>query len=86
PHLFRPNSARPKVPYLCIPAHVSENRKFFLSQRFEPEVICGNANFQTSDEDGFQFGLISSSMFITWQRTVGGRLESRLRFANTLTW
>lgn len=86
PHLFRPNSARPKVPYLCIPAHVSENRKFFLSQRFEPEVICGNANFQTSDEDGLQFGLISSSMFITWQRTVGGRLKSDLRFANTLTW
>ncbi|MHA2788331.1 type IIL restriction-modification enzyme MmeI [Corynebacterium sp. S7] len=32
------------------------------------------------------FGLISSSMFITWQRTVGGRLKSDLNFANTLTW
>src|SRR5699024_3706091 len=32
------------------------------------------------------FGLISSSMFITWQKAVGGRLESRLNFANTLTW
>src|SRR5699024_9269719 len=30
--------------------------------------------------------LISSSMFITWQKMIGGRLESRLRFANTLTW
>lgn len=25
-------------------------------------------------------------MFITWQKTIGGRLESRIRFANTLTW
>ena len=25
-------------------------------------------------------------MFITWQRTVGGRIKSDLRFANTLTW
>ena len=25
-------------------------------------------------------------MFITWQRAVGGRLKSDLRFANTLTW
>ena len=25
-------------------------------------------------------------MFITWQRAVGGRLESRLRFSNTLVW
>jgi hypothetical protein len=32
------------------------------------------------------FAVISSSMFITWQRTVGGRLESRLRFNKLLTW
>ena len=25
-------------------------------------------------------------MFITWQRAVGGRIKSDLRFANTLTW
>lgn len=25
-------------------------------------------------------------MFITWQRTIGGRLKSDLNFANTLTW
>ena len=25
-------------------------------------------------------------MFITWQRAIGGALESRLRFSNTLVW
>ena len=25
-------------------------------------------------------------MFMTWQRLVGGRLESRLRFSNTVVW
>ena len=25
-------------------------------------------------------------MFITWQKSIGGRLKSDLRFANTLTW
>ena len=25
-------------------------------------------------------------MFITWQKTIGGRLKSDLNFANTLTW
>jgi len=25
-------------------------------------------------------------MFITWQKTVGGRLKSDIRFASTLTW
>lgn len=34
----------------------------------------------------YLFGIISSSMFITWQKAVGGRLESRLRFSNTVVW
>lgn len=86
PHLFRPNKNRPKDDYLCIPAHVTETRKYFTASVFNPKTISGNANFQVADPDGLQFGLISSSMFITWQRTVGGRMKSDLRFANTLTW
>lgn len=86
PHLFRPNKSRPIVSYLCIPRHVTETRRYFTVQRFEPEVIAGDANFTMVDEDGLQFSIISSSMFIAWQRMVGGALESRLRFAKTLTW
>lgn len=86
PHLFRPNAGRPQVPFLCIPSVVSETRLYFTAQRLPAETIASNLVFQTPDEDGLQFSLISSSMFITWQKTVGGRLESRLRFANTLTW
>ncbi|MGU3436706.1 DNA methyltransferase [Actinomycetes bacterium M1A6_2h] len=77
---------QPEVAYLAIPAHVGESRSYFLSQRFEPDVICGNANFFAPDPDGLLFGLISSSMFMAWQRTVGGKLESRLRFSNTVVW
>ena len=85
PHLFTEIRST-AVPFLAIPAHVSENRPYFLAQRFLPEVISGNANFQVADEDGLLFALISSSMFIAWQQAIGGRLESRLRFSNTLTW
>jgi hypothetical protein len=77
---------QPHSDYVCIPRHVSETRKYFTVAHFSPEVISGDANFVASDPDGFLFGLISSSMFITWQRTVGGRIKSDLRFANTLTW
>lgn len=51
-----------------------------------PDVIASNANFVLPDPEGLHFGLISSSMFITWQKTIGGRLKSDLRFASTLTW
>lgn len=85
PYLFAERRAESK-PYLCIPSVVSETRRYFTAARYDSGVISSNSVFQTSDEDGLQFALISSSMFITWQKMVGGRLESRLRFANTLTW
>lgn len=77
---------QPTSDYVCIPRHVSENRRFFTVSHFSSDIISGDANFVASDPDGFLFGLISSSMFIAWQRTVGGRIKSDLRFANTLTW
>lgn len=85
PHLFR-QRAKQDVDFLCIPRHVSETRRYFTVDRFDPEVIAGDANFTLPDPDGEQFALMSSSMFITWQKAVGGRLESRLRFGSTLTW
>ena len=86
PHLFRPNKNRPLVPYVGIPRVVSETRRFYTASHFSPEVIAADSVFTVVDPEGLIFGLVSSSMFITWQKTVGGRLESRLRFASTLTW
>lgn len=85
PHLFR-QRAKQDLPYVCIPRHVSENRRYFPVAKFGPEVIAGDANFTLKDPDNLQFALISSSMFITWQRTIGGRIKSDLRFGSTLTW
>lgn len=85
PHLFGQRS-QPKTDYLCLPSVVSENRPYFTTQRYPASVIASNLVFHADDPDGVLFALASSSMFITWQKTIGGRLESRIRFANTLTW
>ncbi len=85
PALFGQRS-QPDTEYVCIPSVVSENRRYFTVARFGPEIIASNANFKIPDPDGVQFAILSSSMFITWQKTVGGRLESRLRFSNTIVW
>lgn len=84
-HLFR-QLAKQDEPYVCIPRHVSETRRYFTVKRFDPEVIAGDANFTINDPDGLQFAALSSSMFLAWQKAIGGRLESRLRFGSTLTW
>lgn len=86
PHLMRPNKARPLEAYVCIPRVVSANRPIFTVKRFSADTIASDATFTALDPDGFLFGLISSSMFIIWQRTVGGQLKSDLRFSNTVVW
>lgn len=85
PHLFGQRSQIDE-PRVCIPKVVSENRRYFTVARIEPEVVPGDKVYFVLDQDGLQFALLSSLMFITWQKTVGGRLKSDVSFANTLTW
>ncbi|WIE66203.1 class I SAM-dependent DNA methyltransferase [Curtobacterium sp. MCLR17_036] len=85
PYLFV-QRAQPRAAYICIPAHFTESRAFATVAFFEPDVIASNANFTAVDPDGLLFGVISSSMYMAWQRTVGGRIKSDLRFGNTITW
>lgn len=85
PHLFRQRAKR-STTYLCIPRVVSESRRYFVTSRLDSEVITSDSAFTAEDPDGFQFAIISSSMFLTWQKTVGGRLKSDLRFGSTLSW
>lgn len=85
PHLFG-EMRQPVEAYVCIPSVVSANRPFFTVKHFSPETITSNLAFTAIDPDGFLFALLSSSMLITWQRTVGGQLKSDLRFSNTVVW
>lgn len=85
PTLFRQLS-QPTTRYLGIPIHVSESREYFPSGYYAPNVIASNANFIAPDPDGVAFAVISSSMFISWQRVVGGRIKSDLRFNKLLSW
>ena len=86
PYLMRPNKSRPLTSYVAIPRVVSETRLFYTAAHLSEEVIAGDQLYTALDPDGFLFGIISSSMFITWQRTVGGRMKSDLRFSNKIVW
>ena len=84
-HIFQENH-QPSEPYVAIPRVVSETRLFYTAAHLSEEVIAGDQLYTALDPDGFLFGIISSSMFITWQRTVGGHMKSDLRFANKIVW
>lgn len=85
PHLFG-QIAQPSTSYLAIPRHVSELRRYFTVARYGADVICGDANFLIPDPDGFALAILSSSMFMAWQKAIGGRIKSDLRFSKTFTY
>lgn len=84
-HLFR-QITQPAGDYICIPIHVSEGRGYFPVKQLHEDVVASNATFIADDPDGLLFAVISSSWYLAWQNTVGGRLESRLRFNKLLAW
>lgn len=84
-HLFQENH-QPSEPYVAIPRVVSETRLFYTAAHLSEDVIAGDQLYTALDPDSFLFAIISSSMLMTWQMTIGGRLESRLRFANKVVW
>jgi len=86
PHLFGQRPGLHSEPYVVIPRVSSDRRPYFAAMHVSPDVIASDATFTAADPDGFLFGIISSAMFIAWQRAVGGRLKSDLRFSNTIVW
>lgn len=86
PYLMRPNKSRPLAPYVGIPSVVSESRRFYTVAHLSEHVIAGNQLYTALDPDSFLFAIISSSMFVTWQRAVGGHMKSDLRFSNKIVW
>src|SRR5699024_7048203 len=85
PHLFQENR-QPATDDIGIPAVGSASRSYYTAAHLNQPITARNKLYTAEDPTGLLFGLISSSMFITWQKTVGGRLKSDLNFANTLTW
>lgn len=85
-HLFRQIGFTSDTPFVAIPEVSSENRRYLPVDMLEPKTIISNKVYGALDPEGFIFAVASSSMFITWMKTVGGRLESRLSFSSTITW
>lgn len=85
PHLFE-ERRQPTSEYLGIPQTFTENRTHATVARLGTEVIASIKLFTSPDPDGFLFATISSSMFMTWQKSVGGRMKSDPSFTNTIVW
>ena len=66
--------------------HTSETRKYVPFGFFGPSDIVHNSCTCIPGAALYHFGIVSSLMHMEWLRNVGGRLESRYRYANTLVY
>ncbi len=76
----------PRSPYLLIPRHSSERRKYIPIGYVKPAILAGDSCLIISDTTRYHFGILSSAMHMAWVRQVCGRLESRYRYSNKLVY
>lgn len=77
---------QPTHNYLAVSGAFSGRRERTTVDWCPAQKISSNALFTIDDSDGFNFAVMESAMFMTWQNAIGGRLKSDYRFSNTVVW
>jgi hypothetical protein len=77
---------QPKDNFLLIPRTSSENRKYLPLGFYSKDFIVNDSCTALPKATLFHFGILSSVMHITWVKYTCGRLESRLRYSNTIVY
>lgn len=72
---------QPSGPYLVIPRHTGESRRYIPMAYETPAVICGDANLMLRDATLYHFGILTSLMHMAWTRAVCGRIKSDYRYS-----
>ncbi|MBN3847060.1 class I SAM-dependent DNA methyltransferase [Paraburkholderia sp. Ac-20342] len=64
----------------------SENREYYPCDIFTDNDVAMAPSLVIYQADGWLFSLLSSRMHLIWISAVCGKLETRLRYSNTLGW
>ena len=86
PHLFAQITQPKNLDFILIPAHSSENRKYIPIGFFSKENIAHNSCLIIPNSNLFHFGVLMSTMHMSWVKTTCGRLESRYRYSKDIVY
>ena len=75
-----------KGTYVAIPKVSSENREYVPMDYLEPEIIPGDKLFCMQGASLYDFGVMMSSVQMSWMRAVCGRLKSDYSYSNTIVY
>lgn len=80
PHLFRETDVPEQ--YLALPFVSSEKRKYIPMDFYTNEVIPGDGGLNLiGNASLYHFGILTSTVHMSWMRAVCGRLEMRYRYS-----
>jgi hypothetical protein len=69
-----------------VPQVSSERREYLPVDLYDDEAIITAPNFSVYDAPLWNFALLASRIHLTWATTVCGKLDTRIRYSNTLGW
>lgn len=69
---------------IIIPRHSSERREYIPIGYLDKETVIADSALAINDAPMWLFSIIESKTHMAWVRTVGGKLETRYRYSNTL--
>lgn len=85
PHLFA-QLAQPNTDFIAFPSVSSERRKYIPIAFMSPDIIVGNKIYVVENVGLYHFGILTSLVHNAWMRAVGGRLEMRYNYSNTIVY
>lgn len=77
---------QPDTDYIALPRVSSENRNFIPIAILNKEVIAGDKVYTISSNSLYDFGILTSTMHMSWMRVTSGRLKSDYSYSNQLTY
>lgn len=83
PHQFREHPSLEKEKIL-IPRVSSERREYIPIGYVDKDTVISDSAFAIYDAELWLFAILTSKMHNLWVRTVGGSLETRIRYSATL--
>lgn len=84
-HQFRDTNT-PKSNQIIMPSVSSERREFIPSGFLKTDTVVSNSAQVIYDAEPWLFGVLNSKMHIVWLKTVGGKLETRYRYAKDIVY
>lgn len=84
PHRFVQGNAYFPEPVLLIPSVSSENRLYVPMDFYDKNTVPNNLCYAGYKCEKYVLSLLMNRMHTLWVKTVGGSLETRIRYTNTL--